>query len=496
MKEELDLGLEEARLQTVDLEKELLVLRLAFGKLKAAASDAFAPITAGVVKALSSAVFWAIRLVKNIGYIISGVTGWQSAQDGLTRSVNKTYKALKREMADFDEINRLGTPQSQTVVTNVEISADTYEIPENLQGIINAIRSAIAPLQTIDLTNLQWQFARLKEAVAALLVPLQSGLKTAWKSVMVPFATWVVQQFVPTALSVLRSAVNLLTAALTPLRSGFSKVLSAMKPIFNFIGELFLTGLDQLRRTFSSLAKTIQSKSGTISAAFSNLKQVVSVIWKTIGPKLDTFRLNLVAAFGVLRKQINSVVSKMTDAFKGLTTFLLGAFTGNWKKAWSGLKTFLKNSINGILGIINGMLSGIAGGINAVIKLINSLKFTMPSWIPILGGKSFSLNLPTVKAPQIPYLAKGAVLPANKPFLAMVGDQKRGTNIEAPLATIQEAVAGVLGDMVPAMVAGFEALLKENVALRQTVQGISLGDETLARAVNRYNAKMEIVRGV
>ena len=50
-----------------------------------------------------------------------------------------------------------------------------------------------------------------------------------------------------------------------------------------------------------------------------------------------------------------------------------------------------------------------------------------------------------VSAPQIPYLAQGAVLPANRPFLAVVGDQKHGTNIEAPLDTIKQALAEVLG---------------------------------------------------
>ena len=53
-------------------------------------------------------------------------------------------------------------------------------------------------------------------------------------------------------------------------------------------------------------------------------------------------------------------------------------------------------------------------------------------------------NLPQFNAPQIPYLAQGAVLPANKPFLAMVGDQRNGTNIEAPLETIKQALSEVM----------------------------------------------------
>ena len=55
-----------------------------------------------------------------------------------------------------------------------------------------------------------------------------------------------------------------------------------------------------------------------------------------------------------------------------------------------------------------------------------------------------NVSLDDIKIPHIPKLAKGAVLPANKPFLAMLGDQKNGTNVEAPLSTIEEAVENVL----------------------------------------------------
>ena len=96
---------------------------------------------------------------------------------------------------------------------------------------------------------------------------------------------------------------------------------------------------------------------------------------------------------------------------------------------------------------------------------------------------------------SVPYLASGAVIPPNAPFMAVLGDQRRGTNVEAPLTTIQEAVANVMDVHIEAMMAGFEALLAENRALRETVEGIDVGDTTIGQAVTRYNAKMSMVRG-
>lgn len=77
----------------------------------------------------------------------------------------------------------------------------------------------------------------------------------------------------------------------------------------------------------------------------------------------------------------------------------------------------------------------------------------------------------------------------------MLGDQTSGTNVEAPLATIQQAVAEVMDDNISAMTAGFEALRDELSALRSDVQGISIGDETIGRSSGRYDRKMAILGG-
>ena len=92
-------------------------------------------------------------------------------------------------------------------------------------------------------------------------------------------------------------------------------------------------------------------------------------------------------------------------------------------------------------------------------------------------------------------LAKGAVLPANKPFLAMVGDQRHGTNIEAPLATIQEAVALVMEDQTGAILRGFEASIGVQQEILQAVLGIHIGDDVIGLAMQRYQKKQAAIRG-
>jgi len=99
---------------------------------------------------------------------------------------------------------------------------------------------------------------------------------------------------------------------------------------------------------------------------------------------------------------------------------------------WDGVKDGAKIAINWVIEKINGFLSGIVGGINSLFEKWNSIP--IPGW----------LSIPLITVPQIPYLATGAVIPPNAPFAAILGDQRSGTNVEAPLSTIEQAVENVL----------------------------------------------------
>lgn len=117
------------------------------------------------------------------------------------------------------------------------------------------------------------------------------------------------------------------------------------------------------------------------------------------------------------------------------------------------------------------------------------------------GGSSLSSFTPAIASTyslataDIPYLAKGSVIPPNAPFMAVLGDQRHGTNVEAPLSTIQEAVAAVMQDYNSANMAGHEATVAVLREILEAVLGIEISDSTIAGAVERYNRKMAVVRG-
>lgn len=174
----------------------------------------------------------------------------------------------------------------------------------------------------------------------------------------------------------------------------------------------------------------------------------------------DKFGPVIVGVMGVAIDAVGSAVGNIIDALsgiidylKGVINFVAGVFTGDWDRAWNGVKTafegiwgafadIVKAPLNLILGMINGFLECLEYGINSTIWNLNNIKVDAPDWVEELTGiSSFGLNLDTIDLPEIPYLAQGTVVPANYGnFLAVLGDNKREAEVVSPLSTIKKAV--------------------------------------------------------
>ena len=199
--------------------------------------------------------------------------------------------------------------------------------------------------------------------------------------------------------------------------------------------------------------------------------------WENITGWLRDLKQNFVDAWDNIR-------AKTTETFNSLGQTI--------SDIWNGISSTIKNAVNGIIGFINRMISAVVTGINAVINALNGLSFDLPD---IFGGGHVGFNISTLTAPQIPYLAQGAVIPANREFLAVLGDQSHGTNVEAPLDTIKQAVAEVMEDLQAGQMAGFEAVVAVLREILSAVYGSELTDEDVGRAVQRWQRKQAIATG-
>ena len=483
-------------LQIKDLEKELLVLRLAFGQLKAAIRQAMQPVAAVMVPALTGAVRYATGLVKTFGQVISGLFGIKVAQTKVTKTVTASGKAVKRSLAGFDQLERLqgSSGGANTTTRQVPVEVKTTLSPE-IQETVNRILQLFEPLKSIDLLPLRWGLARLQEQAEQFAQVAGEALQMLWHQVLVPVLQWVSEKLAPVLLNLGTGIFKYLKVALADMSAGFSQMLTDLQPLTEFLGMVVLTVFDQLRRVFAQTRMDAEKEGTALGNLFRTIGQSGALLWERMGPALEQLRYTFAETFQSVGKTVTQIMGNIINAVSGAIQLVAGLLSDDWSQVWKGMGQVCKSAVNVIIGVLNVLLSGLTGALNGVFKLLNKVSVDVPDWVPGFGGKTFGFHIKELKAPQIPYLAQGAVLPANKPFLAMVGDQKHGTNIEAPLATIQQAVAQVTQDQTQAILSGFQASVGVQKEILEAILGISIGDEVIGNALTRYNRKQAVLRG-
>lgn len=190
---------------------------------------------------------------------------------------------------------------------------------------------------------------------------------------------------------------------------------------FDGLGTVFDTVLDAIQNMFLSFLDWLDEKTGgrfhgIIEKVKGLIVDLVSSGKKLLGELLDNFELIL----------------------KGIIDFVIGTFTGDWDRAWQGVKNIFKGVLNGIIALFETMVNAIISGLNLIISGIQKFTaFQLPEW---MGGYSFEgINIPRIPKASIPRLATGSVVPPNREFMAILGDNKTETEIVSPLSTMKQA---------------------------------------------------------
>ena len=150
---------------------------------------------------------------------------------------------------------------------------------------------------------------------------------------------------------------------------------------------------------------------------------------------------------------LEEFIDQIKNFLSGLVDFVEGVFTGDMDRVGAGLKKMIKSWINMDLIMIESFLNFIIRGVNWVIDQINKIKIEVPEWVPGIGGKSWGPKISHMAEASLPRLAQGAVIPPNREFLAVLGDQKQGTNYEVPDEKLRQLIreemdGGGSGEMV------------------------------------------------
>ena len=313
-------------------------------------------------------------------------------------------------------------------------------VKDKVQGLIDTIQPAFAAIKTAAL-NLA---TAVEETWTTYVVPVLDSAKTAIQSlweIVIQFWEGIVYPIIQEIMAVILELWN-----------------DSLKPLWDKITDLV-----------QSVIALVQVLCQWVVAIIAAIVQAVLELWNQVLAPLISWLLatfgpvfkDVFNAIGTVVKTIIKVICDKIDmaltALKGIIDFLTGVFKGDWEGAWNAIKQIFfgvfdslhkkaADVLNGIKELVGNVVQGVKDLVNGLGDLGGAIANKVSSaWNAVTSGSPAqqSMEAPLASLP-VPALARGAVIPPNHRFLAMLGDQTNGTNVEAPLETIQEALAEVL----------------------------------------------------
>ena len=439
----------------------------------------------------------------------SGVNKVGDSVEQMGEQIEIAGKKAKKALAPFDEITKISatmadnaTDASQNISLAVPGASDVTiggNVQDNvspvLDGISKKLQELIAPLRDINFKPLMSQVSNLGGSFSGLGQTIADDLAWVWNEILVPFAKWGIEDFAPASVDMLSSAFEYLGKMLTPVKDGIKTLWESAEPVFSWLGDKAVGYVNSLRDGYDKMAKVFDEKTETISGIFGNLREIFSTLWESAEPALDGmldgFKEFTDLTFDALLENLGLTLESIEHITGAISAMLQGDWSTAKQKMTEYFNTMVEK-IENLIGWFEKMMN--FDWFKDIVDAFNDWAYSGGStnnWYGI-GGTSAAFSL---QRPQLPHLAKGAVIPPNAPFAAVLGDQRHGTNIEAPLSTIQEAVAAVMSDFHAGNMAGHEATVAMLKEILEAILGIEIGDSVIGEAYERYNRKMSIVKG-
>ncbi|MDQ0359700.1 phage tail protein [Breznakia pachnodae] len=382
----------------------------------------------------------------------------------IAEQLGKSSEHIDKVKTKFDEVSKsIGS----TIDTLKEVYENVMLIGTGFTDLESFFTNFAAPMTEIvfSLGEAMGSFSTLLTQFPETLKVLQTsftGLSGSLTGVLAPIlAVIAVIALVALAIADLWENNETFREAVTEAWNGISETLTTLwdttlEPIFtnltNVFTDIWENGIQPLWNSWTSFVGDIILQMITL---WETIKPIVDWLIKTFGPILaevfNTFSNSfgrvfsgLLRTFGGVFDGIKSIVAGAVEIFKGVIEFISGVFTGDWDRAWEGVKGIFSGIINTLEGIFKTPINAVIGimnsaidGLNELIKGLNKIKFDVPDWIPVIGGKSFGFNIP--KLDNITPLAKGGQLMSG---IAMVGEagpelllQQGNRTTVAPLTT-------------------------------------------------------------
>ena len=242
---------------------------------------------------------------------------------------------------------------------------------------------------------------------------------------------------------------NAISDGIAKIKDIFKKMLETIKKVFSKIDdwfkEKFSAAWDKIKDVFKGIG-------GWFSDRWDDIKEVFSAVGTWFGNIFQTAWDNIKLVFSNPKEFFDEVWENIKSCFSHVTNWFKTTFSEAWqavKDVFSAGGKIFDGIVDSISGVFTEVVNSLIDGINWVIaQPFDGINWALGKMrnVEILDWEPFSW-LPTIDIPEIPHLAQGTVVPANYGnFLAVLGDNKRETEVVSPLSTIKKAVAEAMAD--------------------------------------------------
>lgn len=482
-------------------------LKSSSAELKNNLAAAFEPIVNMAIPYLIKLIGWINKAAETISQFFAVMQG----KDTYTRAkkqvidyaktLDKASQSAKKSLASFDELNVLSNQNSGSSNAGGELTgadafeqvALTEEMRKNAEKIKKTLMDILPFVIAIGVAFAAWKIAGIVKDLLDMKGILRDVigvlLAIAGFAIMIKadFDMWengvdwegITQHLAGVALAALG-----LYMLFGPIGAGIAFLVGGIAGLVVSLHDMMENGIST-ENVVLALISCVGILAGVFITLGATAGIVVAAVMAVIG---------VIAAVIVMAGNGEEALANLKTQFSLLGTFIKSVFVGDWKTAFKSIGEFSVRATNNGIIVLESFINLFVKALNAIIEGINSLEFTAPDWVPVIGGETLSPNIQKrdevhLKRLEIPQLANGAVIRGGNPFLAYLGDQPAGqTNIETPLSTMVEAfdIAMKKNNMNQGGSYTFVAQLDSKEIYRQTVRQDQMHRKSTGKSAFAY----------
>lgn len=367
------------------------------------------------------------------------------------------------------------------IQTEMDITGTTAKEAEGtISGSIATLKAAISNLAAgmgdanADIDQLTENMIEAFQNVADNVIPI---LENIWDHLPGGAKFALIAMGAVAAISPVAGAISNIAGAV----SGLMKILPALASPVGLVVAAIVAAIVAIAIWGDEIQAALQKLDDWLQGVFA--RDWTELFGPVLGEQLNGFFAS-----------VKNIWDSIKQVFDGVIDFIRGVFTGDWQRAWEGVKEIFRGTFNAFaslakvpLNSVIALLNGAINGINMMIDALNSISFKIPDWVPLLGGKSFGLHLARVGS--IPYLAKGGILSQGSAVVGEAGPElltlTGGRAVVQPLSgngPSLKGVEGLLGGISDKLGAGQPVTIVVQSVLDGRVIGETAYDYTMQRA--------------